>query len=163
MEYFLHLASEAATASVWVGCWPDCRTSVTARSESMSLYQSQRRYSPAEHVVTAQAASSRSLPGWLAALAWPLSRDLSTTTQTLPDRQPQRRATLRHRPIGHSEVKDSPPHSSGATSASVRECPLVARRVCGAVLPFAVLEVGWLHQNAGAVLTGSSTVSAHVV
>jgi hypothetical protein len=39
----------------------------------------------------------------------------------------------------------------------------VARKVLGAVLPFAVLEVGRLHQDACAVLPRVFTLSAHVL
>jgi hypothetical protein len=40
---------------------------------------------------------------------------------------------------------------------------VVARRVLGVVLPFAVLEVGRLHEDACAVLPGSFTVGVHVL
>ena len=45
----------------------------------------------------------------------------------------------------------------------LRERPLVPRRVLGCVLEFAVLEVGWLHEDACAVLPGPFTVAARVL
>src|SRR6266567_8747577 len=55
------------------------------------------------------------------------------------------------------------PFLGGNVGERFRERPLVARRVLGAVLPFAVLEIGRLHEDARAVLPGPFTMGAHVL
>src|ERR1035437_4588113 len=109
----------------------------------------------------ARVCSTNGLP---TAIAWPLypasvdgpaDRSCSATTTAIRCSAPTDRSF---------RTKGFPaPFLGGNVGQRFRERPLVAHRVCGAVLPFAVLEVGWLHEDAGAVLPGSFTVSAHVV
>jgi hypothetical protein len=51
----------------------------------------------------------------------------------------------------------------GNVGEGLREHPLVATRVLGTVLPFAILEVGRLHENACAVRPRMRAVGARVL
>lgn len=58
---------------------------------------------------------------------------------------------------------DSAPVLWSDIGKSLREGPMMAGEILGRILPLAVLELGRLHQDAGAVATGPLAVREHVV